>query len=166
MRFSPPSIVGGIVGTTLAACLIVLVLMRPDAWPRAAGVTWAAQARSWGTAADGRTYVIDAAPRGDRAIRRGTPVEIVGWAIDPKLFRTADHVVYAVDGGNWRFAAYNEQRPDIMQRLHLPAADCGFRARVETSALAPGAHTVVLGTESGGVYVSIPERIVVRVSAR
>ena len=166
MKPTPAAAVGAIVGVALAACVVTLALVRPDPLPRAAGATWAAQARNWGTATAGRSYAIEGAPRSDRAIPRGTPFEISGWAIDPKLLRTADHVVYAVDGGGWRFAAYNEQRADVMQRLHLPAADCGFRARIDTSALAPGTHTVTLATESGGDYTTIPERIVVRVSAR
>jgi hypothetical protein len=101
------------------------------------------------------------------AIERGTRFQIRGWAFDPALQRTADHIADRIDAGAWKDATYHVARPDVAAALGVPhAADCGFLITVPTAGLTPGQHTIEIATVTRGTRTPLPQDIRIILSVR
>jgi len=76
-------------------------------------------------------------------IGRGTPIEIEGWAADPRKRSAATGVLALVDGRIPVDATYGAATPQIAARLHNGRyGSVGYRLHVLTSNLAFGPHRI------------------------
>jgi hypothetical protein len=78
-------------------------------------------------------------------ISAGTPLVMIGWAVDQRTRRLGSAVYAQVDGGGRLPAQYGISRPDVARYFHEPAyRDAGFRCTIPTGNLRPGVHSVDL----------------------
>lgn len=81
--------------------------------------------------------------------RRGEPVVVSGWAVDPATGIPPDEVVALVDGVPSGRAPLDRWRPMVAAALGDPlASTCGYRLVV--AQLPPGVHEVRVVFRSGG----------------
>ncbi|MDB5041236.1 MAG: hypothetical protein JWN27_1962 [Candidatus Eremiobacteraeota bacterium] len=179
-RFDP--VVRGLVGVGIVACVVTAAAIRPAALPPEARSAWLPAASQVAvdvpssTHGKGHTFALDVVTIGARtlpyqdqpyAVERGTLLQIRGWAFDPALRRTADHVAARVDAGAWKYATYHVARPDVAAALSVPhAADCGFLVTVPTGGLAPGQHTIEIATVTGATRIPLTDAVRLFLSAR
>jgi len=179
-RFDP--VVRGLVGVGIIACVVTAAVIRPAPLPPEARSAWLPVASQVAvdvpsnTHLKGHTFALDVVTIGSSmlpyqdqpyAIERGAPLQIRGWAFDPALRRTADHVAGRIDAGAWKDATYHVARPDVAAALGVPhAADCGFLLTVPTVGLTPGQHTIEIATVTRGTRIPLPEGIRLILSAR
>ena len=165
------------IGLGILACAVAAVEVREAPLPPAARAHWATPGTAAFRHVAGRTFAIDAtAAGGERerryagapvTVRAGQPLAIRGWAFDPATQHGADRLVFRVDAGPWRDAAYHLPRPDVAAAFGLPGTvDSGFRAELAAGVLAPGAHRVRLATVTGTAPLPIPAPVSVVVRGR
>lgn len=168
------ALVAAIVCTAIFAAAVTAATLPSNPVPPSAVEAWARIERSWGTHAQGRSFIIDTVASGSQqqpfrgaalSVARDQPLFVRGWAFDPNLQRTADQLVYRIDAGPWLAAQYHISRPDVAAALHLPlVADSGFEVNVPPGALAPGRHIVEIGTVTGAVPPNtLPQPVVIDV---
>ena len=178
MRVPTNALVGTSIGAGIIACLIAVAAVPNDPLPPAVASRWSAIAAlsASGRHAVGSTFTVDTVTSGGQQFHyTGSPARLVraaslsirGWAFDPRMHRTAERLVFRLDGAGWRDAAYHQDRPDVAAALGLPdIADSGFTVVVPPSTLTPGAHTLELATVVGTAYDELPIRIALVVTAR
>jgi hypothetical protein len=179
-RFDP--VVRGLVGVGIIACVVAAAVIRPAALPPEARSAWlpapsqVAVDAPGSTHLKGHTFALDLVTIGSHtvpyqdqpySVARGAQLQVRGWAFDPALRRTADHLTVRVDGGPWKDGEYHVARPDVAAALGVPqAADCGFILTVPTVGLAPGQHRIEIATVTGGTRIALPEDVRLLLSAR
>jgi hypothetical protein len=150
--------VAAVLGAAVVTCAAAAAFVRPAPLPAHDAARWVALAAAGGSDRHryGRSWQIDAFNIGTDhvgfagqvpSVRRGDPLVVWGWALDPRARRPAARFLYRVDAGPWRDAAYHLARPDVALRFNLAhAADSGYGATIATAGLAPGPHEAGFAT--------------------
>ena len=163
------------IGAGILACVVAAVVVPTSPLTGSARAIWSS-GKAVSRRVPRRTFTIDTTAaagverpyaRAALSIKRGDGLAVRGWAFDPATRRSAERLVYRVDRGPWRDAAYHVPRPDVAAAFALPGAlDSGFRADVASSALAPGTHRVTFAMITRTIELPIRESVTVVVRAR
>lgn len=162
-------------GAGILACAVAAIAVPSSPLATSARAKWSTGSAVFRHIAN-RTFTIDATIVGGRerpyaraplVLRAGSGLAVRGWAFDPALRRSAERLVYRIDGGAWRDASYHVPRPDVAAAFGMPAlADTGFRADLPAGALGPGTHHVKLATMTGTGVQQLPDELTVVVRGR
>jgi hypothetical protein len=94
---------------------------------------------------NGEKVPVNAGPDYIVHIARGTPLQVIGWAVDTSQNLPAGGVYLSIDNGLNTSTAYGFDRSDVATSLGMPTLrKVGFSGTIPTDALTPGHHLLVL----------------------